>query len=229
MILAIDTSTRYAAVAVADQGRVLDSRCWYSSSSHTSQLMPAISEILPGLKLSPRDLTGIALALGPGAFSALRVGMSVAKGLALANGKPLVGVGTLDLEAFPFQGWDRPVCALLPSGRQEVASGLFGPDGARMRPDLISPPEELWEEIAGPTIFCGEGVEGWGTLVRENLGDKAQVAAPCPAQRVWSLAFLGAQRLESGESDDLAQLQPYYLRMPSIGGPKRRDLMPQQS
>ncbi len=229
MILAIDTSTRYGGVAIADGGRVVESRCWHSTGSHTAQLMPAVGEILAGLKLSPKDLTGIALSLGPGAFSALRVGMSVAKGLALANRRPLVGIGALDLEAFPFRGWDKPVCALLPSGRKEVASGLFAPDGSRIRPDLISPPEELLEEIAGPTIFCGEGIDGWEPLIRGKLGDAAQLSPSCPAQRVWALAALGAQRLEAGESDDLAQLQPYYLRMPSIGGPKRRDLMPQQS
>ena len=229
MLLVIDTSTRYAGAAVADEDRVLESRSWYSSSSHTAQLMPAVSEILVGLKLTPRGLTGIAVAQGPGAFSALRVGMSAAKGLALAAGLPLVGIGTLDLEAQPYRDWGQPVCALLPSGRREVASALFSPDGSRSRADLICPPEELFEEIGEPTIFCGEGLQGWELVIQESLGGKARLAAPSPAQRLWALVELGRRRLATGESDDLAELQPYYLRMPSIGGPKRRDLLPQQS
>ena len=229
MLLAIDTSTRYAGVAIADHEKVLVSRGWYSRSSHTAQLMPAISETLRELKLAASDLDGIAVALGPGAFSALRVGMSVAKGLASASKKPLVGIGTLDLEAMPYLGSVMPVCALLDSGRKEVASAFFAIDGSRSRDDAISPPEELLPEVTQPTIFCGEGVANWGDLIKEALGDTVMVVRPSPAGRISSLIKMGRQLLDAGESDDLSLLQPYYLRMPSIGGPKRRDLLPQQS
>lgn len=230
MLLAIDTSTRYAGVAVADETRVLSSRCWYSSSNHTRELMPAVSGLLDGHHLKPRDLSGIAVALGPGGFSALRVGMSVAKGLALAAGKPLVGVGTLDLEAYPYLESGLPVCVLVDAGRKEVASAHFGADGQRTRDDIICPPEEVLEGITEQTLFCGEGLFPWVPLVREKLGPLAVLASgSAPAVRVWALADAGHQRLAAGVYDDLATLQPYYLRMPSIGGPKRRDWMPQQS
>ena len=230
MLLAIDTSTRYAGVALADQDRVLSSRCWYSMSNHTTQLMPAISEILLSLKLAPGDLDGITVALGPGGFSALRVGMSVAKGLAMASKKPLIGVGTLDLEAFPYLESGLPVCALLDAGRKEVASAHFGADGQRIRDDLICSPEELVTGITQPTLLCGEGVPPWADFLIERLGAIAVVVSrSSPATRLWALAELGRQRLAAGEYDDVASLQPNYLRMPSIGGPKRRDRTPQQS
>ena len=76
--------------------------------------MPAVAEILNWHRLAARDLTGIAVALGPGGFSALRVGISVAKGLALASGKPLVGLRTLDLEAHPYLASGVPVWAEIP-------------------------------------------------------------------------------------------------------------------
>ena len=230
MLLAIDTSTRYAGVALADEDRVLACRVWYSTVNHTVELMPAVAELLQAQGLTVGNLAGIVVALGPGGFSALRVGMSVAKGLALAGKKPLVGVGTLDLEAFPYWESGLPVCALLDAGRGETASAHFAPGGQRTREDLVGPPEEILQSITEPTLFCGEGVEGRAELIKEGLGPLAVVVSrAAAASRLWSLAALAGQRLEVGGSDDPAGLQPYYLRMPSIGGPKRRDWMPQQA
>ena len=238
MLLAIDTSTRYAGVALADAGRVLSGRSWYSAVNHTAELMPAVARTLEGAGLTVKELDGIAVALGPGGFSALRVGMSVAKGLALASGQPLVGIGTLDLEAHCYLESGLPVCALLDAGRSEVASASFGTGpaaGQRTRDDRIGPPEELLAELAEtpettePTLFCGEGTPPHAELIRERLGRRAVVAGHTPAARLYALAELGRRRLETGATDDLATLQPYYLRMPTIGGPKRRDRVAQQS
>jgi tRNA threonylcarbamoyladenosine biosynthesis protein TsaB len=230
MLLAIDTSTRYAGVALADERRVLSARCWLSSVNHTTELMPAVSDTLKSRGLTPKELEGIAVALGPGGFSALRVGMSAAKGLALAAKKPLVGLSTLELEAFPYIGSGLAVCALLDAGRKEVASAHFGADGQRVRDDIICAPKELLAEFTQPTLFCGEGVSPWVGLIKERLGPLALVMPRwSPASRLWSLIELGQRKLAAGETDDLVTLQPYYLRMPSIGGPKRRDWVPQQS
>jgi tRNA threonylcarbamoyladenosine biosynthesis protein TsaB len=230
VLLAIDTSTRYAGVALAHQGRVIACRCWHSTVNHTAELMPAVAQVLQARGLAVRDLEGIAVALGPGGFSALRVGVSAAKGLARAAGRPLAAVGTLDLEAFPYLESGLPVCAWLDAGRQEVAAACFGPDGQRRQADVIGPPETLLGAIADPTIFCGEGVAPWAGLIKERLGPRGLVVAQSsPAGRLWSLVELGARQLAAGQVSDLAALQPYYLRMPSLGSPKRRDWAPQQS
>ena len=120
MLLAIDTSTRYAGVALADDQRVIAARTWYSTANHTTELMPAVAQLLQGRATAVQDLEGVAVALGPGGFSALRVGVSVAKGLAAAGGLKIVGVGSLDLEAFPYAGSGLPVCSLwrLDEGRR---------------------------------------------------------------------------------------------------------------
>jgi len=247
MLLAVDTSTRYAGVALysaptPEKGQVIASRCWYSSENHTSELMPAVSQILETQNTALADLTGIAVALGPGGFSALRVGMSVVKGLAVTAGKPVIGVGTLDLEAHPYLNAGLPVCALLDAGRNEVASARFGREGQRIREDTVSTPEELIEELMeallqapeseepgkSKTLFCGEGVINWGELIRDRMKSRALVIESSPASRLWSLCRLGWKRLAEGDVSDLASLQPLYLRMPSIGGPKRRDKNPQQ-
>ena len=229
MLLAVDTSTRYAGVAICQEGRVLSCRSWYSKVNHTAELMPAVSQTLRHHGLAVGDVSGLAVALGPGGFSALRVGMSVVKGLAVTTGKPVVGLGTLDLEAYPYLQTGLPVCALLDAGRKEVASALFGPDGHRMREDMVCPVQELVDSIVEPTLFCGEALSNWGGFIRECLGPIAVVAGHAPIQRIWALCELGWRRLVAGDVSDLATLQPTYLRMPSIGGPKRRDVTPQQS
>ena len=228
MLLAIDTSTRYAGVALADGGRVISCRSWYSAVNHTAELMPAVAETLGAAGATVDDLEGIAVALGPGGFSALRVGMSVAKGLALAADKPVAGVGTLDLEAWPYREAGLPVCALLDAGRGEVATALFR-EGSRARPDSIVAPEELAVEVGETRLFCGEGLQPYGELLRQWLGSRAVLAGNAPAARLYALAALGRERLDAGDGDEVATLQPYYLRMPTIGGPKRRDRAAQRS
>ena len=227
MLLAVDTSTRYAGVAIYQEGRVLSCRSWYSAVNHTAELMPAVSQTLQHHGLAASDLDGMAVALGPGGFSALRVGMSVVKGLAVTTGKPVVALGTLDLEAHPYLETGLPVCALLDAGRKEVASALFGPDGLRVREDMVCPPQDLIDSIDEPTLFCGEALTNWGDLIRENLGPLAVVVGYAPTHRIWALCDLGWKQLAAGDVSDLATLQPTYLRMPSIGGPKRRDRVPQ--
>ena len=230
MLLAIDTSTRYAGIALADEQRVVDVQAWYSPVNHTTELMPAISNMLNRRGLKPASLETIAVALGPGGFSSLRVGMSVAKGIALAARLPLVGVGTLDLEAGPFFGSGMPVCPVLDAGRGEVASACLGPDGVRTREDLICSPAELVDLVSERTIFCGEGVTPHSGLIRERLGALSVVVEwPGPAARLNALVEVARGRRSAGDHDDLAILQPYYLRMPSIGAPRQRDHVRQVS
>ncbi len=231
MLLALDTSTRYGGVALTHEDRVIASHTWYSKYNHTAELMPAVVHILERGGLKTADLDGVAVALGPGGFSALRVGISVAKGLALVAKKPIIGVGTLDLEAHPYIGTGVPVCALLEEGREECATALFGPDGTRLRKDRVCNVGDLLAEIeaevSGPALFCGEGVVPWQEQVQGRLGENAHIVRPVPAARVWALAVMGQEKLSAGELDDLTTLQPEYLRMPSIGVPKRRDRLPQ--
>ena len=224
MLLSIDTSSRYAGVALSDEERVVSCRLWYSRVNHTAELMPAVAQTLDHHGISVNELEAVAVALGPGAFSALRVGLSVAKGLVAANGLPLIGVRTLDLEALPYLETGVAVCAMLDAGRGEVATARFDSRGIADGEETICSPDELLESISEPTQFCGEGVVPWVSLIKERLGPKALVmASPSPGVRLWSLSSIARQRLAAGKTDDPAALEPNYLRMPSIGGPKQRD------
>lgn len=242
MLLAIDTSTRNASVALADGAVLVAGRSWRSAVSHTTELMPAVAQLLDRRGVRPAELDAVAVALGPGGFSALRTGLSVAKGLALAARIPVIGVGSLDLEAYPVRDSGLPVCALLEAGRGEASSALLSPDGVRLREDRITGLEELLDEIrgmamavgagretVGPVLFCGEGIALWAGDIRAALGGRAALCHTPPAARAHSLAALAAARLERGQTDDLDALQPHYLRMPTIGAPKRRDRRRQAS
>ena len=228
MLLAIDTSTRYAGIALADDRGVIDLQAWHSTVNHTSELMPAVANLLGRRGLKPASLDAVAVALGPGGFSSLRVGVSAAKGMTLAGRLPLLGVGTLDLEAHPYAESGKLVCPMLDAGRGEVASALMGVDGVRVREDTICLPGDLMDSVSGVTLYCGEGVGPHADLIKERMGPKAVVINwSGPASRLNALVEIARRRLELGDQDDLATLQPYYLRMPSIGAPKKRGRAPQ--
>ncbi len=233
MLLAIDTSSRCGGMALADtDGNVVEARLWRTRVNHTAQLMPAVAAALQTHGLQVAHLTGVAVALGPGPFSALRVGVSAAKGLAMAAGLPIVGIDTLALEAGRHLQPDAIAVAWLDAGRNEVAAAWFGSDGNRIREDAIAPPESLLGEDAtntAPHTYCGEAAFGRQGNIRSFASGpgvepgRAIVAPWTPADRLWELASVGAQRVALGELSDLSTLQPYYLRMPSIGAPKQRD------
>lgn len=231
MLLCIDTSSRFGGVALADEtGQVVEARLWHSTANHTAQLMPAVAGILAARGKRAADLSGVAVALGPGPFSALRVGVSAAKGLAMATGFPIVGVDTLKLEAQGHASPSDVVVAWLEAGRSEVAAGYFGPNGDRVREDVIEPPEELLDQDArdfGSVAYCGEAAHARAELFQTAPTGSAALSRWTPADRLWALAGEGWRRLEASQQDDLAALQPYYLRMPTIGTPKRRDLVRQ--
>ncbi len=231
MLLSIDTSSRHGGVALCDaDGAVIEARLWRSTANHTAQLMPAVAELLKAQDTRAADLDGVAVALGPGPFSALRVGVSAAKGLAMAAGFPIIGVDTLAMEARPHLTPDGIVAAWLDAGRNEVAAGWFYGDGERVREDEIAPPETLLEQEPAPSdgalLYCGEAAQARRDVIDDKRGDPLRptvVAHWTPASRLWALAETAARRLQRGETDDLTTLQPYYLRMPTIGVAKRRD------
>ena len=233
MLLSIDTSSRHGGAALSDaEGAVVEARLWRSTANHTAQLMPAVAELLKAQNLRVADLDAVAVALGPGPFSALRVGVSAAKGLAMAGGFPIVGVDTLALEARSKLVPNGIVAAWLDAGRNEVAAGWFDGQGSRIHDDEIAPMETLLERDSGLphtlVVYCGEAAYSRRDAIAYSEDNKTPsrptlVMPWTPADRLWSLASVAAERLDRNETDDLVTLQPYYLRMPTIGVAKRRD------
>jgi tRNA threonylcarbamoyladenosine biosynthesis protein TsaB len=125
MLLAIDTSTRWAGLALYDGAHVVSESVWQSQSQHTVEVAPAIDALLAKSGVKPADLRVVAAALGPGSFTSLRIGLGLAKGLALSLGIPIVGIPTLDFLAVSQPVRDLPMAAVLQAGRDRLAVGWY--------------------------------------------------------------------------------------------------------
>lgn len=222
-VLAIDTATELASVALYDgeKGPRAEST-WYTSVNHTVELMPNIVMMLETQALTPEQLHGLAVALGPGSFTGLRIGLSVAKGLCFSLGIPIVGIPTLDVAAYAHHGQDLPICAIIRAGRGRICVALYQKlctDWQRLTDYHLATVEELSAQVKGPTLFCGEIDSSLNEALQAHIGARASIACPASSLRRGSyLAELGWQRLRAGESDDLATLEPLYLRSGISGG-----------
>ncbi|MGQ9668448.1 MAG: tRNA (adenosine(37)-N6)-threonylcarbamoyltransferase complex dimerization subunit type 1 TsaB [Anaerolineae bacterium] len=215
MLLAIDTATRNASIALYDDTQVWAERIWFSDYNHTVELTPNIVDMFGQLHLAPADLRGVAVAIGPGSFTGMRIGLSVAKGLCLALGIPIKGVPTLDVVAQPFAGSDLPVCAVVHAGRGRFCAALYrSVDGQWTREgefQLVTP-DRLPALARGKTIFCGELDEEARQAIRQALGRHAVIATPAQSvRRAAVLAEMAWPALAAHQGDDLASLSPIYL------------------
>lgn len=215
MELAIDTSTRFASVGVAERGEIATELTWHSDRNHSVELMPAVDLALRRCGVAVADIDAVYVASGPGGFSALRVGMSAAKAMAAALAVPLAAVGTLDIEAQPYRGLGRPVCALIGAGRNRLCIGKFA-DGAQ--PECAAITREQLPDAADPgALFCGEAAADAADLLRRAFGGSAQIAAAAPpTRRAGTLAALGWDALQQGHAADPLTLEPMYLRSSQV-------------
>jgi len=220
MQLAIDTSTEITSIALFSEGKVQAELTWHSQMNQTAELLPNIVHLLKQAKTELRDINGIIVAKGPGSFNGLRVGMSTAKGLALALGIPLVGISTLEAEAFQHAHAGRPICPVFNAGRGEIATALYQKRRGRwqrLMEEHITTAEELCSQIKRRTIFCGNITPIAANQLVERLGQRAVILEGATnLRRAGFLAELGWYRLSRGDYDEAATLQPLYLRSPSI-------------
>lgn len=218
MILAIDTATRWTALALHSGTAVLSEQGWYGRNTQTIELTAAIEAMLQQANKPITELEAITVALGPGSYTGLRVGLSVAKGLSLANQTALIGVPTLDIVAAAFQPLDHPLLAVAEAGRTRVCAALYewhGRSGWKSQETpVITTWEELLDSLNPPLTFAGEIVPDAMRQIR--VRGKGFQLAPVAAwpRRAGFLAEIGWRRLRRGQTDDPASLVPIYLREP---------------
>jgi tRNA threonylcarbamoyladenosine biosynthesis protein TsaB len=223
MLLAIDTSTDNAAIALVPDDGALIEITWRCERNHTVELLPHVSALLAESGIGAKSLRGIIVAIGPGGFNGTRAGVATAKGLAFSLGIPVVGISSLEAVAYEHAAAGLPVCAVFDAGRGELAAALFRQScgvWSQLVPEHITALEELAASIKEKTVFCGEYIPAIAGELKQRLGEMAVIAAGEPA-RARMLAELGRARLASG-ADSAAALQPLYLRRPSISQPKHR-------
>ena len=226
MQIAIDTSTDTASLALVQDGEVLAELTWRCGRNHSVELLPRLTHLLNQIGANLQSVSCIIVAKGPGSYNGLRVGISTAKGLAFSLGIPIVGIGTLEVEAYPHAATGLPICPILNAGRGEIAAAIYQKKGnrwCRLIAEHITTVENLCSEITTRTVFCGELAPPVITQMRKQLKQRAVIPPPAARlRRAGFLAELGHQRLKAGNYDNPATLQPVYLRRPAITEPKHR-------
>lgn len=211
MLLAIDTATTRASIALHD-GRTLRSECtWEAVNRHTTTLAVRIAQMLEASDLTPADLTAVAVCIGPGSYTGVRIGVALAKGIAVARQLPLIGVPTLDILAAAQPPDDRPLYAVFAAGRQRAGFARYRWGDAGWRADTevtMGTWADLFTQIDEPVLLVGE-------IETASLPANTQITIPAPAlhlRRAGFLADLAWARLRAGQTDDPAMLQPLYAR-----------------
>ena len=224
MQIAIDTSTQISSLALAEKGQVIAELTWHCRQNHTVELAPSLIYLLRQAKAGLDKVDGVIVAKGPGSYNGLRAGMSVAKGLAFSLNIPLVGISTLEVEAYPYSLTALPLCPIHDAGRGEIATALYQwREGrwTRLMEERITTLDDLCSGIKARTLFCGELNPMLHAEIEERLGELAIIPQVVTRlRRAGYLAELGWQRIEKGDFDDVATLQPLYLRKPPITQPK---------
>lgn len=223
MILAIDTSTDYASIALYLPGQgVIAEQTWRSGREQTTQLLPNVQRLMSLVGADTAGLSGVAVATGPGSFSGVRIGISTAKSLAFSLGIKLWGIPSLDILAFSQAAVTAAqVCAILALGRGRYGWAVYRTRGTGWQrlmdyanntlPELAAHIASMEARIA--TLFCGEIDAAARAEIAELMGNEASISpAAAGLRRAGYLAELALQRDERGEADDPATLQAIYLQ-----------------
>ena len=219
-ILALETSAKAVSAAVTEDGRVLASGFQDTGLTHSRTLMPVVEHILKNADLTMADIGAVAVAVGPGSFTGIRIGVSAAKGLAFAASIPAVGVSTLAAMARNAAFADGLVVCAMDARRNQVYNALFeARDGrlTRLTPDRAVGLDELSEELRGdprPKIVVGDG----GGLCAEALTAAGVACRLAPPHLVMQSAVTVALEAEEaaghGGLVSAQELLPVYLRPP---------------
>lgn len=248
LLLALDTSTRQASVALCSEERLYGEHTWHVGNNHSVELLERVQRLFAESNLTMPALDGVVVATGPGSFNGVRVAVATAKTLAFALRKPLVGISTLEVSAAQSQQWPGLVCSLLEAGRSELYAACYLFDGQEREgivtytPRLLGdyqllPPQDLASSIQElmaqlecdgesqgvPCLFCGEISESSRQALIEQMPGQIFFTPPVQAaRRASALAALAQQRLLEQRVDDPLALEPFYLRRPSITSSSRK-------
>ena len=215
-LLTIQTATPAGSVALTAGDRLIGERFLDCRQPHGGWLVSAIDQMLDSAGMTVQDLDGFGVTVGPGSFTGLRVGLATAKGLAMATGRPIAGVSTLQTLALQVPYAEAPVCALLDARKKEVYAGIYvWTDGVPrlLGPESVLPPEALLDRLSGTTIFVGDGAHAYRSLIARRIGPRAHILPEVfNPPRAAHAAMLAARMFDSGAIFAPATLNPVYLR-----------------
>lgn len=216
IVLGLDTSCEIGGAALLDENKLI-AECTINSPLSHSRRLTRIIDILLNLSSIPFSSIGaFAVAIGPGSFTGLRVGLSASKGFHLATAKPLLGIPTLDAISHRVKFSKHTVCPIIDARKGEVYAAIYtaGPSGLRKSTaDMVISPALLCDMINEPTLFLGNGLKTYGDYIERRLGRLA-IFAPISAQKsaAAEIAELALDRFCRGDPGDGLALKPIYIR-----------------
>jgi tRNA threonylcarbamoyladenosine biosynthesis protein TsaB len=215
-VLALDTATRSCSVAVAIDDQPVSEVSALSKRTHSVHIMGMIREALALAELGLSEIDGFAVAIGPGSFTGLRIGISTAKGLAFAAGKPCVGVSSLEALASVCLPCPDRICVLMDARKGDVYTAVYQDAGGRLErvgEERVVPPEIILRTIASPHLFVGEAAALYEEKIRMIVAENARWA---PRDRHFpkasTVAWLAREPLAQATADGVDRLVPRYLR-----------------
>lgn len=218
IVIGLETSSSTASVAIAQDQQILAETALKLGAVYAEQLPGLIQRSLKEAGLTIQDVDGLAVSIGPGSYTGLRVGLSLIKGLAFAGGKPIAAVPTPDAVAWNLPYCRLPVQVLLDARRGRVYAAQYDVAGGRPQrtADLkAATVEEIVSDIQEPVVFAGSGAEVYRADIQAALGDRAQFPPPGTGRlQASAVVSIGAEALERGEQASLYDLEPLYLRPP---------------
>ena len=222
MLLAIDTSTRWASLALFNSTGIIAETNWRCWGNHTVEVLPTIAQMVQRAQTQPADIQAIGVAKGPGSFTGLRIGMSIAKGFCLALNVPLITIPTLDIIAYAVGDPGGLVYAVLELGRNRICIAAYQfADGLPVQQgDALYVASSEWQVAATePILLTGEiGTDLAERLLKQPDAENISISSlAASTRRAGYLAELAWQRLEKGQVDDLDTTGPTYLHLPTSG------------
>jgi tRNA threonylcarbamoyladenosine biosynthesis protein TsaB len=216
-VLGIDTSTSCGSVGLIEDEETISEYLLNIPVTHSERLLGAIDFVLREARCRIEQVEGWAIALGPGSFTGLRIGVSTVKGLAFATGKPVAGISTLDVLASQIAPTSYLICPILDARKKEVYTGFYryqeGVSPTRQSEYQAISPEDLVSQIKEQTVFVGDGVRTYGDFLRNRLGSFAIFpSSPLHVFHGSMVARLGMDRLKKGENLNLSAFSPLYIR-----------------
>ena len=215
-LLTIQTATPAGSVALTAGEHLLAELFFDCHRPYGSWLIAAVDRLCREVGLTAGDLDGFGVTVGPGSFTGLRVGLATIKGLALAAGKPVAGVSTLQTLAMQAPHAALPVCAVLDARKQEVYASSYRWQEGWPRPlagERVLPPEQLLASFSRDVLFVGDGARDYRTLITRQLGSRAHfLPAAYDPPRAAHAALLALRAFAAGAAQPAAAVNPFYIR-----------------
>lgn len=219
-ILAIDSSSMVATVAITTDGILNAEYTINHKKTHSQTLLPMIAEIVKMIEIDMDSIDAIAITGGPGSYTGLRIGSATAKGIGLALNKPIINVPTMDALAYNLYSSRYVICPIMDARRGQVYTGIYKFDETEMKtikPQCIMMIDELIKEldtIKEPVMFLGDGVDVHKQLIDDTMGTKHYYApASMNRHKASTLSSIAETYYKNGKMETAKEHKPEYLRL----------------